>query len=728
MIRILIVLSSVLLYFGLMDSALAQQEETNILALLQSALSTAIKTFNSQNQPEAILQLNQIIDICQENRASRELTPDEIKILSQAYDYRGRAFYNIGETGKAQTDFEELIKIMPQYQLDSSMVSPKIVGLFDKIKSGLVGNLAVFSTPSGSEVFINNSFLSLTPMYSTDLLKGEYVLEVKHRGFDVFTERITILANTPLEKEVTLVPNTGACVFYTVPSEVKIYIDGEFMGSTFGQAPPECATLAEQYNIHLEALSAPLRIDYISPGTHRLELRKDCFSPIVQSISVEIKVHEYEPYVLEPSLTSIQVNASIPGSSVYLNDSFKGLTPLTLKDVCTGKYTLSVRKEGKGKWFQEIELKRGEPQVFSAEMRPTLTYMGIINAREKDQAVVSRVNERMATILSSLNSLNFDTLDEETANQIARELGLPLSSLSRYSASGQDLDAKRKSGILAELGTKLNTDLMLFAYLPDEKLQRHVHLELFSRYHDQGDSYKLAFSDQIETSTFVAKMDNRLQLFSNWIGLVAIDTLLHEGIVVVSVMPGSPAEAAGVKVGDIITKLDNDPIVRNKDFTSKLNGYKQGDTIRIKVVSVDSLTQVVAIEVKETAVEMPRNSPKYFYNKAISELKQKIMVEGNQDLIHYYQLNLGICYMHYNNWQKAIEDAFSQASLPSQPGISMGTLNYYIAVCYQNLGYSDEAIKFFNLAASAPGATLESNDGPSVEFLAKKKLDEFGQR
>ncbi|MFC1853148.1 PEGA domain-containing protein [candidate division CSSED10-310 bacterium] len=710
--------------FILPSLVLAQQEETNISGLLQSALTTAIKTFNSQDQPTAILQLNQIIDICQENMASREMNEEEKKILAQAYEYRGRAFYNIGETEKSQSDFSDLIKINPRYQLDSTLVSPKIVSLFDKIKGAMVGNLAVFSTPSGSEIYIKNKFLALTPMYSTELLKGEYLLEVKHHGFDVYSEKITILPNTPLEKEVTLVANTGTCIFYSSPAEVKIFIDEEIVGSTFGQAPPEMAQMAEELNITPQELSAPLKIEYVTPGVHRLELRKECFEPIIRSISVEIKEHSFKPFKMEPSRTSIQVNSSQPGASVYLNDGFQGITPLTLNDVCTGKYLLTVKKEKKGKWFQEIELKRGEPQVFDTFMRPTITFLGITNAAERSQQVIDRVHEKLLSVFKDLSTINFTVASAEDRDKLSREIGIPVSALASFAATNSAIDAKRKASLLAEVGSRLDTDLMIFGYIPEEKLHRHVHLELYSKYHGDADKIKLAFNDPAELSAFSKKMDSPLQLFQHWVGLVTIDTFLHDGIVVIKVLPNSPAQKAGFKIGDVLKKADNESIQNNGDFQDKLSKIRKGEKIKL-TFSHQDLIKAISIQIDETPVELPRNSPNIYYNKALAELKQKILEEKDDRLINFYRLNLGFCYMHFNDWQKAIEDAFSNTSLPSGSGISKGTLNFYIAHCYEKLGYLEEAKKFYSAAAAIKGATLESNNGPFVEFMAKKKIAEI---
>lgn len=707
-------------------SVQGQQEETNIVALLQSALNTAIKTFNSQNQPEAILQLNQIIDICQENMAGRELSEEELKILAEAYEYRGRAFYNIGETEKSQTDFQELIKINPRFQLDTTLVSPKIISLFDKIKNSMVGNLAVFSTPSGSEVYISGKFLSLTPMYATELLKGDYVLEVKHKGYDVYQENITILSNTPLEKEVVLTANTGTCLFYTVPPEAKIYIDDQFVGSTFGQAAEDMSEFATQNNLMLSDISAPLTIEYVEPGTHRLEIRRECFEPIIKSISIEIRAHEFEPFIMEESKTSIQVNSKVAGASVYLNDAFKGITPLTLEDVCTGEYILSVKKENVGKWFQKITLKRGEPQIFDTTMRPSVHYFGILNADEREPGVVERVEEKLDSIFSNLKSINYSRLPTEKMKNLENQLGISMLALTQEGTTNAGMNAKQKLTLLADLGKKLDSELFILAILPKEKLQRHVVLELYSIHHEKPDQIRLTFNDPDALEHFSNRMDAEFDLFKNWIGLVSIDTFIHDGLVCAEVLPESPAQQAGLEDGDIILKIDNNPIESNREFHQKLISFKVGAEFKVSY-SRDGLIKATGIKVSRSPIELPRNNRNILYNKTMADLKQRIKLEKDEMLLNFYKMNLGFCFMHFNNWQKAIEDAFSQTSFPSGSGISSGTLNYYIAQCYQKLGYREEAIKYYRDAAAVKGATLGTNDGPSVAFLAEKKLAELTQ-
>lgn len=51
-----------------------------------------------------------------------------------------------------------------------------------------------------------------------------------------------------------------------------------------------------------------------------------------------------------------------------------------------------------------------------------------------------------------------------------------------------------------------------------------------------------------------------------------------EGIIIVNVEPGSPADYAGLKRGDIIYSIDRSPVKRLNDYTEAVKKAK-GDTL-----------------------------------------------------------------------------------------------------------------------------------------------------
>jgi membrane-associated protease RseP (regulator of RpoE activity) len=67
-----------------------------------------------------------------------------------------------------------------------------------------------------------------------------------------------------------------------------------------------------------------------------------------------------------------------------------------------------------------------------------------------------------------------------------------------------------------------------------------------------------------------------------WIGVKLANAPVR-GALVSSVVPGSPAAAAGIRPGDLITQLDTEPIVAPAVFVSALSGLQPGDRVDIEV-------------------------------------------------------------------------------------------------------------------------------------------------
>jgi serine protease Do len=67
-----------------------------------------------------------------------------------------------------------------------------------------------------------------------------------------------------------------------------------------------------------------------------------------------------------------------------------------------------------------------------------------------------------------------------------------------------------------------------------------------------------------------------------WLGVELANAPVR-GALVSSVIPRSPAAAAGIRPGDLITQLDTEPIVAPAVFVSALSGLQPGDRVDIQV-------------------------------------------------------------------------------------------------------------------------------------------------
>jgi S1-C subfamily serine protease len=74
------------------------------------------------------------------------------------------------------------------------------------------------------------------------------------------------------------------------------------------------------------------------------------------------------------------------------------------------------------------------------------------------------------------------------------------------------------------------------------------------------------------------------------LGVFAICADMHpydgppRGMIVVQVTPGSPADAAGVKLGDVIVAFDGEPVRIFSDVVARLERLSRGQTVPLQFV------------------------------------------------------------------------------------------------------------------------------------------------
>jgi membrane-associated protease RseP (regulator of RpoE activity) len=72
--------------------------------------------------------------------------------------------------------------------------------------------------------------------------------------------------------------------------------------------------------------------------------------------------------------------------------------------------------------------------------------------------------------------------------------------------------------------------------------------------------------------------------YGSYLGTVPDFKPVDRGVLISGASPGSPAEQAGLKGGDIIIKFDDDTIANLQDMTDGLHKRKPGDAVRITVL------------------------------------------------------------------------------------------------------------------------------------------------
>jgi Metal-dependent hydrolases of the beta-lactamase superfamily III len=116
--------------------------------------------------------------------------------------------------------------------------------------------------------------------------------------------------------------SSGVLSVFSIPSGATILLDGAAAGST------------------------PGTIHGIDPGVYSLVLAKEGYAPYERYVTITAGKPTSVTATLTPAYGSLRIQSAPTGASVLLNGVSAGFTPLVVKDLKPGEYTVSVSKTG----------------------------------------------------------------------------------------------------------------------------------------------------------------------------------------------------------------------------------------------------------------------------------------------------------------------------------------------------------------------------------------------
>ena len=685
---------------------------------VQDMLARAVAEFDGAQQSRSIVIFDEIVSRLENLRRQGSLPPRGREILVQAYELRGRAYYNIGLQEKATDSFRSLVQFQPQYNMSREKVSPKVVDFFGSVKKALVGFLAVSTHPPGARVSLNGEFLALSDFFPLDVLAGEYAVEIARDGYQTERRTLSIAPRATETLQVDLVRTLASAFFVTEPPGVEVWVDGVQRGTTAGSLAPDLHPAARAQGLDPARASDRLEVTNLSLGAHQVELRRKCHETARRTLDLpEPKDYEPDPVKLEESVGTLSLSSEPPGGRIFLDGESMGVTPKQLSHVCSGRHRIEV-KHPAGRFIQDLALDKNESKTLDCPIRPSLAFLGVVAESPAGERVLADAEERILENLARVSSLNFIPAPRETVERI-----LDLEKLSRRGlvpGAGTEPDVLRK--VTEKLAAALEVQGFLIAVLPEEKLQRTAVLHLLAAGNTISDRWNVNFAESGAYLRFISAVDRRAALQRPWSGLITVDTLLHEGVPVLRVVPGSPAAQAGVQVGDVLEAMDGHPVKRTADWLTALEGRKARDKVSLKLKGAAG-ARAAEITLAETPQEIPLNDPSLLYNKVMMDLRQQVEGYPGTEAAAFARLNLALCAMHFSDFAAAHEHLLkARDELPKRAGISQGTALYYLGLALERLGYRKEAADAYRAAAASAEATLLNNDGPAVSALASRRL------
>ncbi len=199
------------------------------------------------------------------------------------------------------------------------------------------GSLSITSSPDGADIYVDGRYGGSTPAVVPGLAPGSHTVRVQKVGYDEFISTVTVYAGQRVQVPVTFSPapaNIGAIEVSSDPAGASLSLDGHYMGLT--------------------PVSGSYDLTSVTPGLHTIQLTLDDYQTFTQTVKVtpgrivtlNAQLSPIPPGPVKDTTGQIVVTSSPAGANVFLDDDFRGISPLTLADIPDGSHIVKVRMDG----------------------------------------------------------------------------------------------------------------------------------------------------------------------------------------------------------------------------------------------------------------------------------------------------------------------------------------------------------------------------------------------
>ncbi|ASJ03497.1 hypothetical protein A3L09_09605 [Thermococcus profundus] len=223
----------------------------------------------------------------------------------------------------------------------------------DSHGTGTNATLIIISAPPNATVYINGTPYGNTPLNIT-LQPGIYQINVTKEGYQANGTVVSLGQNETRVLNITLTPTWGYLTINSTPSNATVYIDGKEAGRT------------------------PLINYTLVPGNHSITLVKPGYEEYRENVTITPGETISIVASLSPQPAELGVNSNPSGAAVYINDEYKGATPISLT-LKPGSYTVKLSLEGYANITKNLTLGPGENKTlnFNLTPLPSLGYLTI---------------------------------------------------------------------------------------------------------------------------------------------------------------------------------------------------------------------------------------------------------------------------------------------------------------------------------------------------------------
>jgi hypothetical protein len=254
----------------------------------------------------------------------------------------------------------------------------------------LTGTLDLDSRPSNADIWLDNLYYETTPQMVGGLSPGAHTLVLRKAGYYDYTEAFMVVAGQTTSKSPTMTPYTKSSGFGDIqiqssPVGAAVYINNNYMGTTIS--------------------SSALYITQLTPGSYPVRMTLANYQPYTVTAivtadgvyTIRANLVAVTPGPTPSTDGQITVRSSPSGANIYVDNLYKGLTPLTLVGIPNGGHTILLRMNGYQDWQSTVNVAAGSSTdvsgtLVAAASQPTPTAVATQPAPVQTRSPISVVS------------------------------------------------------------------------------------------------------------------------------------------------------------------------------------------------------------------------------------------------------------------------------------------------------------------------------------------------
>jgi hypothetical protein len=228
----------------------------------------------------------------------------------------------------------------------------------------LTGSLNLDSSPTGADIWVDERYYGTTPEVIGGLSAGTHSLMLRDAGYFDYTEQFTITAGQTTTRSPSMSPYTqpsgyGDLRIQSNPAGAAVYVNNNYMGTTIS--------------------STALYVTQLNPGSYPVRVTLAGYQTYTQTAIVTAgTVYNIQANMVPvtpgptPNINGqITVRSSPSGADIYLDNAYRGLTPLTLVNIPQGSHAIILKLDGYQDWQSSVNVLAGSSTDVSGTLSPS---------------------------------------------------------------------------------------------------------------------------------------------------------------------------------------------------------------------------------------------------------------------------------------------------------------------------------------------------------------------